>query len=179
MPRISLDDFEGIYRQHFDALAQYVFFKLDQISDAEDIVQTVFQKLYHALRKRDRDVDNIEAYLTQMANFELSRFYKSKAPAQYSLDDPHASMIEPQDDQDIEKEILDRCAIDVLVRCVKDLPPEDQRILVAKVKWEMTFQEMAHHFKRPENSIKTHYYRILRKLKESIQSQERSAYETL
>lgn len=174
-----MDDFEGIYKHHFDALAQYVFFKVDQISDAEDIVQTVFQKLYQALRKRDREIDNIEAYLTQMANFELSRFYKSKAKSQVSLDDPLATMLEPQDDLDIEKQILDQCAIEVLVRSVKDLPQEDQRVLVAKVKWEMTFQEMAHHFKRPENSIKTHYYRILRKLKESIQNQERTTHETL
>lgn len=179
MPQIRLEDFEYYYRKHFDALAQYVFFKVDHISDAEDIVQTVFEKFYHALRKHSRDIDNIEAYLTQMANFELSRYYKVQSKKNVYLDDPSTHFEEENESQTLEEEILDKCEIEHLIQKVKELPQDEQKILVAKLKWEMTFQEMAQAFKRPENSIKTQYYRILKKLRDTLVSSERSVYESL
>ena len=57
----------------------FVIFKVPQMSDAEDVVSSVFTSLYIQLRKKSLDIDNIQAYLIQIAKNELSKFYKQKS----------------------------------------------------------------------------------------------------
>ncbi len=72
--QFNVNHFESIYRKYFKQISQFVIFKVPQMSDAEDVVSSVFTNLYIQLRKKSLEIDNIEAYLIQISKNELSKF---------------------------------------------------------------------------------------------------------
>ena len=67
-------DFETIYRATFNALSKHVYFKVAKMSDAEDIVQEVYLDYYRYIQAQDKVVENVQAYLIQIANNKLSHY---------------------------------------------------------------------------------------------------------
>lgn len=161
--------FETIYRATFTTLSKHVYFKVAQSSDAEDIIQTIYIDFYNYIVKKNKSVDNVQAYLIQMANNELSKYYKRKEELPITLDEDKLQILENiQDETNIELEILDSIESDVIYKLVKRLPIIDQKILGAHFRYDMTFKEIALQLNLSENTIKTRYYRALKELKELL-----------
>lgn len=161
--------FESIYRATFTTLSKYVYFKVAQASDAEDIIQTIYIDFFNYIVKKNKDVDNVQAYLMQMANNELSKYYKKRNELPITFDEEKLILLENiPDDVDIELDILNSIESDTIFNLVKKLSILDQKILGAHFRYDMTFKEIAHTLNLTENTIKTRYYRALKELKEIL-----------
>lgn len=161
--------FESIYRATFTTLSKYVYFKVAQASDAEDIIQTIYIDFFNYIVKKNKHVDNVQAYLMQMANNELSKYYKKRNELPITFDEEKLILLENiPDDVDIELDILNSIESDTIFNLVKKLSILDQKILGAHFRYDMTFKEIAHTLNLTENTIKTRYYRALKELKEIL-----------
>lgn len=163
--KISVQQFESIYRKQFQHISKLVLFKVPQVSDAEDVVANVFTDFYQLLRKKEIEIENVEAYLVQMAKNELSSFYKKKSKLVLIEDVWEDKYIDIQADFDLEETLFNQFSVEVIEKKLKLLSALDQRIIVAKIKFEMSFKEIAEQLKVKENSVKTRYYRGLELLK--------------
>ncbi len=162
------DYFESVYRETFKRLSQYVFFKVASISEAEDIVAAVYTDYYRFVVLRDKRPDNPLAYLTKMANHELSRHYSSRQP-QVSLDDEQLGLSEViTDDRVVGQEIFDHLTADELWQAVRNLSLAEQQVIIAKFRFDLTFIEIARSLGQPESTVKLRYYRALKKLKKNL-----------
>jgi DNA-directed RNA polymerase specialized sigma24 family protein len=95
------DYFEAVYRETFKRLSQFVFFKVAEPSEAEDVIASVYMDFYRYVVLRGKHPENILAYLMKMANHELSRHYKNN-PHQISFDQEIQTRIQASlDDQTI------------------------------------------------------------------------------
>lgn len=165
--------FETIYRATFTTLSKHVYFKVAQSSDAEDIIQIVYIDFYNYIVRKNKTVDNVQAYLIQMANNELSKYYKRKDELPITFDEDKLQILENmQDDSNIELDILNSIESDVIYKLVKKLPIIDQKILGAHFRYDMTFKDIANTLNLSENTIKTRYYRALKELKELLTKDE-------
>lgn len=165
--------FETIYRATFTTLSKHVYFKVAQSSDAEDIIQIVYIDFYNYIVRKNKTVDNVQAYLIQMANNELSKYYKRKDELPITFDEDKIQILENmQDDSNIELDILNSIESDVIYKLVKKLPIIDQKILGAHFRYDMTFKDIANTLNLSENTIKTRYYRALKELKELLTKDE-------
>lgn len=165
------DTFEVIYRESFPILSKYLLFRVVQPADMEDLLQNVYAAYYKVLVKR-KPIENPIAYLTEIANNELKRYYrwKSKAPIT-SLDDERQDwVVELSDGEDPHLAAIQNASDEVLAALVKRLDVESQRILIAKVQLEMTFAEIAVLTKLNENTVKARYYRALEKLRKEVEA---------
>lgn len=170
MAHYNPHDFENLYHASFKQLSKYVFFKVAQISDAEDIVQSVYTKFYAYVLKKGPVVENLLAYLTQMANHELANYYKQKDQSPFLLEEEAWNAI-PDPDTDLETELFNQFEVDEIKRLIKTLAQEDQSILVAKIRLELSFSQIATQLKIPESSVKSRYYRALKHLRSLLESQ--------
>lgn len=66
--------FESVYQQTYDTIAKYVYFKVPQLADAEDIVQNVYLRYYREVILKQKYVDHPQAYLLGIAANELKKF---------------------------------------------------------------------------------------------------------
>jgi RNA polymerase sigma-70 factor (ECF subfamily) len=161
--------FETIYHATFNTLSKHVYFKVAQSSDAEDIIQTIYIDYFNYVIKKNKKVENVQAYLIQMANHELTKYYKKKKEIPITFDDDNLILLENiQDEIDLESDILDTIETDRIVKLVNKLSIVDQKILGAHFRYDMTFKEIAQTLNLSENTIKTRYYRALKELRDLL-----------
>ncbi len=157
--------FESVYRETFKRLSQYVFLKSPSAAAAEDVVATVYMDFYQYVVLQDKQPDHALAYLTRMANHELSRLYRAPQPP-LSLDDAELNLGETiPDDTDVELAAFDRFAAEELWQAVSRLSQPEQQVLAARIRFEMPFPEIARTLGQNESAVKLRYYRSLDKLK--------------
>jgi len=158
--------FETIYHATFNILSKYVYFKIANISDVEDIVQNIYINFYTYIIKKNKEVDNIQSYLIQIANNELAKYYKSKQELPITFSDETNYIIENiQSDINVEFDVLNTLEPNKIFDLVKKLEIIDQKIIGAHFRYEMTFKEIAQSLLISENTVKTRYYRALKELK--------------
>lgn len=158
--------FETIYRATFNILSKYVYFKVANISDVEDIIQNIYINFYTYIVKKNKEVDNVQSYLIQIANNELTKYYKSKKELPITFSDETNYIIENiQSDINIEHDLLNTFEPIKVFELVKELELIDQKIIGAHFRYEMTFNEIALSLHISENTVKTRYYRALKELK--------------
>lgn len=165
--QFNVNHFESIYRKYFKQISQFVIFKVPQMSDAEDVVSSVFTNLYIQLRKKSLEIDNIEAYLIQISKNELSKFYKQKSKSILVDDDWEDRLETVVDDFDLEESIFNKFDLESIEKALLQLSVLDQRIITAKIKLDMSFKEIAQALSVKENSVKTRYYRALETLRQA------------
>lgn len=165
------DAFEAIYRETFSILSKYLLFRVVQPADMEDLLQNVYTAYFKVMVKH-KSIENPIAYLTEIANNELKRYYrwKSKAPVTSLDDDTQDWVSELTDGEDPHISAIRKASLDDLTRLLKRMDVESQRILIAKVQLEMTFTEIALIMDLNENTVKARYYRALLKLRKEVEA---------
>lgn len=163
--------FETIYRATFNIISKYVYFKIANLSDVEDTIQNVYISFYNYVIKKNKEVDNVQSYLIQIANNELTKYYKSKKQLPITFSDESNYVIENiQSDINVELDVLNEFEPLKVFELVKKLELIDQKIIGAHFRYTMTFKEIASSLHLSENSVKTRYYRALKELKKLYES---------
>lgn len=158
--------FETVYHATFNILSKYVYFKIANISDVEDIIQNIYINFYTYIIQKNKEVDNVQSYLIQIANNELAKYYKSKQELPITFSDETTYIIENiQSDINVEIDVLNTLEPVKVFELVKKLDLIDQKIIGAHFRYEMTFKEIAQSLLISENTVKTRYYRALKELK--------------
>jgi len=161
--------FEAVYCETFEKLSRYVFFKAPGLAEAEDITATVYTNFYQYVVLKNKRPANELAYLIRISNHELSRLY-SKNITRLSFDDEDLNLSETiADADDWEQDVFDQFANEALWIAVCSLQPAEQRVLIAKFRFDMTFQEIALAMNQGESAVKLRYYRSLKKLQNLLQ----------
>ena len=161
--------FEAVYSETFEKISRYVFFKAPGLAEAEDITATVYTNFYQYVVLKCKHPANKLAYLIRISNHELSRLY-SKNITQLSFDDEDLNLCDTVADAvDWEQSVFDQFANDALWEAVCSLQPVEQRVLIAKFRFDMTFQEIALAMNQGESAVKLRYYRSLKKLQNLLQ----------
>jgi DNA-directed RNA polymerase specialized sigma24 family protein len=107
--RYNEEDFETIYRATITKLSKHVFFKVQNLQDAQDLVQDIYYQLYRHMLSCTEKIENPQAYLIQMANNELTTYYQQKLRRPVTLIDDEIDLIESiPDDFDLETEVLNK-----------------------------------------------------------------------
>ncbi len=170
-PQTPQDYFELIYRATCRRLSQHVFLRAAGTAEAEDVVAAVYMDFYRYVVLPGKRPGNALAYLTRMADHELGRLYAARTP-QLSFDDEDLNLSETiPDSADLELAVFDQFAAEALWQAVGRLSQAEQQVLIARVRFEMTFPEIASSLQTSENTIKARYYRAIAKLRQILADQ--------
>lgn len=163
-------EFEKIYRASFPSLSKYVLFRVAQASDMEDLLQNVYTDFYRNVLMKKKEVNDVDAYLMQMTQNELKKYYrfKKKAPITLIDEDDNAWVQEIPDADNPHLHVIERSTLEEIETALKRLDFPQQQVLIAKLKLEMTFAEIALSLRVNENTIKARYYRALERLQKEV-----------
>ncbi len=166
-----IEYFEKIYRETFKRLSQYVFFKAPTVHDAEDIVAAVYSDFYQYIVLQNKRPLAVTAYLIRMANHELSRFYRDRdrLPS-LSIEDESLGLSNTlPDNEDALMTVLDQFEQEDLWKAVMQLSLPEQQVLLAKIRFDLNFRQIAAKYNQGESAVKLRYYRALKKLADRLQ----------
>ena len=160
--------FNHIYETTFEALSRRVFFKVARLADAEDIVQDIYTDFYRYTVLKNKQPDQVMAYLFKMADHALARYYAKRVP-EVNLDDALPEGLEGlADPLDLEAEVFSKIEADRLWASVQRLNPKAQQVLIAYFRYGLTFREIAEGLGEKEITVRQRLYRALSKLKEIL-----------
>lgn len=163
------DDFTAIYHATFPHVSKFVHFKVDDLEDAEEIVQNIYLDFYRYIFAHDKKIENISAYLISMAKNELSRYYKTKSETPLVLDDEENRILEQiPDEQDLEFEVLNNLSSQEIWDIITTMPKLDRQILVAHYRFDLPFSEIARSLNLAGSTVRSRHLTALETIKSKM-----------
>ena len=142
--------FSALYTLWYTPIFRFVLARVGERSDAEDLTQDVFVKVWRNMKRFDR-TKNLKTWIFAIAKNPALDFLKKKKTATIenieALADP-----EPP-------------AQTFLEELIAGLLPKYQKVLVLRYREDFTFRTMAKLLKEPLHTIKSRHRRALLQLK--------------
>lgn len=164
------DAFGALYQRHVAAIYRYVYYRVGNAEDAEDITAKAFARaLKHVHNYNNRGLP-FTAWLYRIAHNVVANFHRdnSRHPSvpieEIELHSGHSDDADYKIDAD-----QDRMR---LLRAIRQLPDERQHLVVLKFVEQKQNSEIGQIMNRSEGAIKSLYHRTLLQLRELLDQAE-------
>jgi RNA polymerase sigma-70 factor (ECF subfamily) len=164
--RHDSEAFGVLYERHIGPIYRYVYYRVGNVEDSEDLTARVFTRaLKHVRNYRDRGVP-FSAWLYRIAHNVVANYHRdnSRHPS-VPLDDMELHGAH-HDDADAKIDV-DRQR-DRLIRAIALLPEDRQQLVVLKFVQQLQNAEIGQIMNRSEGAIKSLYHRTLEQLREAL-----------
>lgn len=156
-----------LYKNYYTALFRYLYYRVKNRDEAEDLLQVVFLKIYEALSGGKEFGDNPVAYIYKIArNTLIDHWRKEKVifsdePLEnfYNLADHQPGPLEQFGQAEQKKEILDR---------IRRLKPDQQEAIIMRYINELSYEEIALITGKNEAAIRQQICRGFKKIRETF-----------
>ena len=152
--------FQYIYLQWVTPVYKYVFSRIGNQQDAEDITAQVFMRAFKAFpRYKHRGV--FSAWLFAIVRNQVNGVLRKKKPVEVSL----IVAIHSTATIDMLDNISQKDDINRLIKLIRELSDEDQELIRLRYIAELKFAEIGEVLNRNEDAVKKALYRLQEKLK--------------
>ncbi len=158
------DAFASLYDTYVGRVYRFVYFKVSNQQDAEDITADLFLKAWKYLTSDDtKEVGSFSGLIYDMARNATVDWYRKNAQSHIcALDD----IMHMSDGSDVAQTTADRFDSAALLKCIKSMKHEYQEVLILKYVEELSLSEIATLLGRSQVSVRVTLHRATKKLKE-------------
>jgi len=160
--------FALLYEQHLEQVYRYVYYRIGDQMEAEDITENCFLKAWEHLPQvyaQGAQIDNFRAWLYRIAHNLVADHYRAKRPV--SLQDDWA------DRQAHPEQVADfRFASRRLAGAIQELEPRLQDVLIHRFVNQLSHQETADLMGLKVGHVRVLQYRALKKLRGVLGEEE-------
>lgn len=152
--------FTRLYRRHVTPIYSYLYSRVGNRADAEDLTEQVFTEALEGL-ERYEEQGKAAAWLFTIAHRRLVDHYRSRCeelPFDEALDSPLDSL-------GPEAEVMRRERLAALARLVAGLDEEERELLQLRFVADLTYGEIGEVLGRSEGAVKIAIYRLLDRLR--------------
>ena len=156
--------FHEIYTLWLTRVYQYVYARLGNPNDAEDLTSQIFLKAIEAF-PRYKHRGHFAAWLFTIARNEIKMFYRGRKAVEVTLD-----VVEHADSgQDVLNTLANSSEIDHLKQIISTLTAQEQELIYLRYVTEMKFSDMSLVLGRKEDAIKKSLYRLQTRLRSLLE----------
>lgn len=156
---------EDVYEEYFPVLYNYVYYKLLNRENTEDIVSQVFMKVMQHLHRYDPAKASMKTWILRICDHTLIDFYrKQKSVISYSQAETGLENTLHVDFEDEYKKILSQ-ERKMVLEALKTLPERDRMFIYYKYFLGITNREIARRLNMNENTVSAVMARARKKLK--------------
>jgi RNA polymerase sigma-70 factor (ECF subfamily) len=157
-----------LYDFYFSRIYYFILKRVGQKEIAEDIVSTIFLKVFTGLKKfQPKNEYSFSSWLYRIATNNLTDYYRHQGKQKIVNIE---NIIEPVDDrQDLETQVMNDVDKELVRKILNDLSPRVQEILQLKFYGELSNLEIAVVLKTTPGNAGVLIYRALKKFKLSYQ----------
>ena len=154
-----------LYERYLDEIYRFVYLRVSDTLEAEDITENAFLKTWEHLPKlsaKGDQIDNFRAWLYRTALNLVIDYYRSKKPLALKDDFPAKEQDSPEAFTDLN--LLSQ----QLANAIKELSPDFQQIIILRFVNQLSHQEAALMMNRSYGHVRVLQHRALKKLKEIL-----------
>lgn len=166
--------FDTLYRMYITPVYRYVFIRVRNKEDTEDIVQDTFLKAFEAIERYQDEKPSMLPYFFTIARNLLINHGKKKRPDGYLPEeiDRHASDLVtsgPSTDRELSED---------LHTLMEVLTETEREVIELRFFGEQTYTEIALTLKKREDAVRQHVARALKKMKLAMEERDRTRAST-
>lgn len=160
------DAFGVLYQRYVDRIYNYVYYRVGNHADAEDLTSRVFfRALQHIGRYQDQGVP-FSAWLYRIARNMVANWHRDNSRRQFLALDDVAQWRFSEDGPEVTAQFAENK--ELLLTALRRLPPDRQEMLILKFVDRLPNAEIGRIMGRSEGAIKSLYHRTLLALRDEM-----------
>lgn len=157
--------FGEIYELFAERIFRYIYLKIGNKEEAEDLTQQVFVRAWESLDNFQFRKNPFSSWVYRIAHNLVVDFYRKKNDA-LSLN--HDIEIEIIDSLDLDESLYYREESKKILRLINQLPTEQKDILILRFVSDLSYREIAKIMKKNPLTLRVLQHRALKKIRELI-----------
>jgi RNA polymerase sigma-70 factor (ECF subfamily) len=156
--------FGDLYDRYLNPLYRYVYYRVADRHEAEDLTETVFLKAWEALKRMDPDRLNFQAWVYRIAhNTVVDHFRRRKpeVPLEH-INNLHHQGPTPEQEAQVKLEEVR------LARAISKLNPDQQQVIACRFIAGISHSETAEVMNLREGHVRVLQHRALKRLRELL-----------
>jgi len=166
--RKDVKAFVAIYDHYFTAMYRYLFSRVGNQQDAEDLTSQVFITAFERFGQYKSRGKPFAAWLFTIARNKTIDFFRTKH------NDAFLDEIQPSAELDPLDDVCKASENQMIFDLIAALPAEDRELLHLRFGGEMTYEQIACLLKRNKDAVKKQIYRLLERIGKKMED----TYET-
>jgi len=159
-------EFSKIYDKYINQIYRFVFLKVNSKEIAEDITSETFLKVWESYK--NNKIENVSAFLYQVARNLITDYYRQKSRTQF-LPLDSVSIIDPSNN--LKEESQDKSDIEIIKSALSRLENENyQNIIIWHYLNDLSIKEISKINNQSEGAVRVMLSRALKELKEIIEN---------
>ncbi|MGD2253460.1 MAG: RNA polymerase sigma factor [Anaerolineales bacterium] len=161
----DVDAFGDLYQRHLPSIYRYLYYRLGEVLEAEDLTENVFLKAWQGLKSFKKGKGSFRTWLYRVAHNTLIDHYrtmKQESPLQ-PIEELEAPSPRP------EEQVIAKERSQGLARAIARLKPEFQEILTLRFINGMSHMEAGQVMGRSSGAVRVLQHRALKALGEILE----------
>ncbi len=160
--------FVKVYDLYFDDIYRFVYFKVNNKEEAEDISSSVFLKTWNYIQNNNLgEFKSLKPFLYQVARNTVIDYYRKKSELKdFSLDHEKNNIDVIDEKQDLGREMDLKKDYEQAVKGLKELKDEYREVLVMRHINELSISEIAEALDKSKGNVRVIIYRATQALRE-------------
>lgn len=167
--------FAAIYDKYIEKIYRFVFLKVSTKENAEDLTSQIFIKtLNYLIEKTDKEIENLNAFLYQVARNTIADFYRQQGRAQeiQSIDQEELESLPDKEGQGLEKKVILNLDILQVKKALQKINPDYQEAIILYYLEEFSVGEISQIVNRTPGATRQVIHRGLEALRQILNSNE-------
>lgn len=152
-----------LVRTYYDEIYQYVCKQLYQNHDAYDLTQEIFIAMLHSIKTYKREQASFRTWLYRIATNKIIDYRRKRSLQVILLEET-----ETADETDFIKQIEQADLLRKIEQYVSRFLPSVQQIYRLHIYGDFTFTQIAADLNISESTVKSHYYRLQKKIRKEF-----------
>ncbi|HID54109.1 MAG TPA: sigma-70 family RNA polymerase sigma factor [Anaerolineae bacterium] len=164
--------FGELYMRHLNAVYRYIYFRVNDVQDAEDLTEQVFLKVWEALPGYKQMGKPLRSWIYRIAHNSVMDFYRRK---QQSEKITAEALAWENESVNVLDEIIEVEEAHLLARAINELPDEQQELVILRFIEGLNHEQVADILQKSNGACRTIQYRALAKLNRLLSDQRIAA----
>ncbi len=156
--------FEEVYTTYYSPIYHYLFSRVKNKGEAEDLAQTVFLKIWSALDRFSEEHTSPIAYFFTVARNTLIDYYRKNKNREIVSDEIVTEISEKNGVWD--KELIDENQYLAIKKALGLISKEQQEIINLIYENDLSYREISQILNKKEDAVRQMHSRALKKLRE-------------
>ena len=159
------DAFGRLYDMHVDRVYRHIYYRVGNVTDAEDLTQAVFIRAWQAIHRYKRTSSRFLAWLIKISHNIVIDFYRSNKTKVF-LDFDVANI-----KSDSSPELLAETHFDQLElrRAILELPGNQQQVILMRFIEGFSYSEIAASIGKSEGTVRVILHRALLRMRKILE----------
>lgn len=161
------DSFAELYDIFIDPIYRYVFYRVKSV-DAEDLVETVFLKVWENIKQYKPQKKMFSAWVFRIAHNLVVDYYRASKDG--LMDELSVQLPDQDREHNPIKKTQDVLSKEVLKQAISKLKRQYQDIIIYKFINDLSNKELVDVFEKSEGSLRILQFRALKALKKELKN---------